>query len=85
MATFRLPHRRPIGSGDRFCGIFYRPARQVIMFDRSGKSRGQGAIGASYEFDDPALETLIEPDLLEQLREDVELLEVGWCVVAAAA
>jgi hypothetical protein len=38
--------------------------------------RGKGASASEFELSDPQLSTLIEPDLLEQLHEEVELLEV---------
>jgi hypothetical protein len=37
----------------------------------------QGVAGQRYKLGSPELSELIEPDLLEQLNEDVELLEVG--------
>ncbi|GBF94326.1 peptide chain release factor [Raphidocelis subcapitata] len=64
----------PVGSGDRFCGLYHRPTRQVLLYKKG--LRGKAATKEAYDLGDPELEGLIEPDLLEQLREDVELLEL---------
>mmetsp|Transcript_23531 Transcript_23531/g.61232 ORF Transcript_23531/g.61232 Transcript_23531/m.61232 type:complete len:647 (-) Transcript_23531:564-2504(-) len=68
------PINWPIGSGDRFCGVYHRPTQKVVTYERRGK--GQAAVQKEYELSDPALQSIIEPDLLEQLHEDLELLEV---------
>lgn len=33
------PPRRPIGSGDRFCGVFHRPTQKVVTYERMGKGK----------------------------------------------
>ncbi|KAL6747846.1 peptide-chain release factor [Haematococcus lacustris] len=68
------PVNWPIGSGDRFCGVFHRPSAKVVLFERG--ARGKGAVGREYELSDPALHSLIEPDLRAQLEEELELLQV---------
>ena len=51
---------------------------QVILYERAAAAaRAKGLSGREVDFDAPELEELIEPDLLAQLREDVELLQVG--------
>jgi peptide chain release factor 3 len=60
--------------GDRFCGVFHRPSAKVYLYTKGG--RGKGAARSEYDLTDPSLEGLIEPDLWEQLQEEVELLEV---------
>jgi len=71
------PINWPIGSGDRFCGVYHRPTAKVVLYERKGSSgRSKGATKKEYDLQDPELKELIEPDLLEQLHEDVELLEV---------
>eukprot|EP00878_Enallax_costatus_P004131 GHUV01004359.1.p1 GENE.GHUV01004359.1~~GHUV01004359.1.p1 ORF type:complete len:649 (+),score=185.57 GHUV01004359.1:201-2147(+) len=64
----------PVGSGDRFCGIYHRPSHQVHLYTKGG--RGKGASSSVYDVDHPALKDLMEPDLLEQLHEEVELLQI---------
>lgn len=72
LASF--PVTWPIGSGDRFCGLYHRPSRQVLLYKKG--LRGKAASKEAFALDDPELEALIEADLYEQLMEDVELLEV---------
>eukprot|EP00198_Chlamydomonas_reinhardtii_P012781 XP_001702118.1 peptide-chain release factor [Chlamydomonas reinhardtii] len=72
------PVNWPIGSGDRFVGVYHRPTQKVVLYEKRGQAgRAKGASKSEYELSDPELRQLIEPDLWEQLQEDVELLEVG--------
>lgn len=49
----------------------------MVLFEKRGREgRAKGATQSEYDLEDPALEGLIEADLLEQLREEVELLQV---------
>lgn len=64
----------PIGSGDRFRGVFDRRKQQVHLFERSTHGKRQ-AKDTTLEWGDPQLADLIEPDLLQQLRDELELLE----------
>lgn len=52
----------------------------MVLYERKGKARGRA--GREYDLTDPELTALIEPDLMEQLQEDIELLEVGVAVCA---
>ncbi|MEW5311633.1 MAG: hypothetical protein WDW38_003332 [Sanguina aurantia] len=59
-----FPVNWPIGSGDRFVGLFQRATNKVTLYQRTvegGRTK---------------LDTLIDADLMEQAREDVELLQV---------
>ncbi|GLI60750.1 hypothetical protein VaNZ11_002980 [Volvox africanus] len=72
-----FPVNWPIGSGDRFVGVYHRPSKKVVLYEKRGQAgRSKGATKAEYDLDDPDLKDLIETDLWEQLQEDVELLEV---------
>ncbi|MFZ9736490.1 MAG: peptide chain release factor 3 [Prochlorotrichaceae cyanobacterium] len=64
----------PIGTGDRFKGIYDRHQRKIHLFERSvgGKKRAGETI---VDLEDPEIETLLEPDLYAQLLEELELLE----------
>ncbi|CAI5476220.1 unnamed protein product [Closterium sp. Yama58-4] len=69
------PINWPIGSGDRFKGVYDRVSERVHLFDR-GSFHGSKEVEATVmTLDDPRLTELVEPDLLEQLLEEVELLE----------
>ncbi|GIL80976.1 hypothetical protein Vretimale_9288 [Volvox reticuliferus] len=71
------PVNWPIGSGDRFVGVYHRPSKKVVLYEKRGQAgRSKGATKTEYDLDDPDLKDLVEADLWEQLQEDVELLEV---------
>ena len=67
------PVNWPLGSGDRFRGVIDRRSRQVVLFQRA--ERGRQAAETRLPFDDPQLAQLVEPDLLEQALEELELLD----------
>ncbi|MGB0561384.1 MAG: peptide chain release factor 3 [Spirulinaceae cyanobacterium] len=65
----------PIGSGDRFKGVYNRRTQQVHLFERTahGKKAAEQTIVA---LDDPQLETLInDEELYLQLQENIEILD----------
>ena len=64
----------PIGQGDRFTGVFDRLERKVHLFERSTHGR-KAAEETVFELDDPRLEELIDPELYEQFREELEILD----------
>jgi peptide chain release factor 3 len=63
----------PIGTGDRFKGIFDRRKNQIHLFERSQHGRKE-ARDTILEMGDPRIESLIEPELYHQLKEELELL-----------
>ncbi len=67
------PVNWPIGSGDRFRGVIDRRSRQVILFERAerGKQAGERRLAVG----DPGLADLVEPELLAQALEELELLD----------
>ncbi|KXZ46475.1 hypothetical protein GPECTOR_43g911 [Gonium pectorale] len=74
---FGLQVNWPIGSGDRFVGVYHRPTKKVVLYEKRGQAgRSKGATKTEYDLSDPDLPGLIETDLWEQLQEDAELLEV---------
>ncbi|OKH18110.1 peptide chain release factor 3 [[Limnothrix rosea] IAM M-220] len=67
----------PIGMGDRFQGVYDRREGKVHLFERTvhGAKEAKDTI---FDLDDPILEELIEPELYEQFREELEILdEIG--------
>jgi peptide chain release factor 3 len=64
----------PIGSGDRFMGVFDRRERQVHLFERSTHGR-KTAKDTIMDLDDPELEHLMEADVYRQFKDDLELIE----------
>jgi peptide chain release factor 3 len=67
----------PIGMGDRFQGVFDRRDRKIHLFERRdhGSKAAQDTV---IDLGDPRLETLLEPELYYQLKEELEILdEIG--------
>ncbi|KAH8960263.1 hypothetical protein BDL97_06G123300 [Sphagnum fallax] len=69
------PVNWPIGSGDRFVGVYYRPRQQVHLFEKGKKHGSQEASVRVLPWGDPSLEDIIDRDLFQQLQEEIELLE----------
>ena len=65
----------PIGSGELFRGVIDRRSREVALFSRA--ERGKQASERNLMLDDPELSELVEPDLLEQALEELELLDTA--------
>ena len=64
----------PIGTGDRFKGIFDRRKQQIHLFERSAHGTKE-AKATVVHLGDPRIEQLLEQELYYQLKEDLELLE----------
>ncbi|MHB8876840.1 MAG: peptide chain release factor 3 [Myxococcaceae bacterium] len=72
------PMNWPIGSGPEFRGVYDRRARVVHLFTSEGGSHGESEVGErSVSLDDPAITTALSERELSQLREDIELLDIG--------
>ena len=65
----------PIGSGEFFRGVIDRRTRQVVLFSRA--ERGRQSEEKLLDLDDPELKNLVEPELLAQAVEDLDLLEAA--------
>ncbi len=67
------PVNWPIGSGDRFRGVIDRRSHDVILFERAerGRQSEEKRLSVAEARDAGA----VEPDLLEQALEELELLE----------
>ncbi|AFY65630.1 peptide chain release factor 3 [Geitlerinema sp. PCC 7407] len=64
----------PIGTGDRFKGVFDRRTRQVHLFERT--AHGKRIAGETvFDANDPRLKDLIEPAIYGQFQEELELIE----------
>jgi peptide chain release factor 3 len=64
----------PIGSGDRFQGVFDRHQQKIHLFERTAHGKKEAA-DTLFDIGDPRLVQLIEPDLYRQFQEDLELLD----------
>jgi peptide chain release factor 3 len=65
----------PIGTGDRFRGVFNRCDRQIHLFQKTAAHGSKKAANISIPLDDPIIESLIELELYEQLKEELEILD----------
>ncbi|MBE9164720.1 MULTISPECIES: peptide chain release factor 3 [Microcoleaceae] len=68
------PVNWPIGTGDRFKGVFDRRGRKIHLFERS-QHGSRAAVDTVIELGDPRIEDLLEQDLYYQLKEELELLD----------
>ena len=64
----------PVGSGDRFRGVFHRPTRELFLFTKVA-SGSREAVVQVMQLDDPAAEAALDADLYLQLIEELELLD----------
>ncbi len=64
----------PIGTGDRFKGVFDRRGRKIHLFERT-KHGSRAAVDTVIELGDPRIKDLLEQDLYYQLKEELELLD----------
>jgi peptide chain release factor 3 len=67
----------PLGSGDRFRGVFDRRNRQVHLFERiSGGGAFKPPVHVS-DFADPSVREVIEPDLYKTVAEELDMLDIA--------
>ena len=64
----------PIGTGDRFKGVFDRRLQEIHLFERTARGKRE-VKDIIVKLGDPYIEDLLEKDLYYQLKEDLELLE----------
>ncbi|KAJ1489572.1 peptide chain release factor 3 [Baffinella frigidus] len=69
------PMTWPIGSGDRFQGVYDRVEKRVYLFEKEGKGSKRASEITVSDVNDPILEGLIPEDLLAQLREELLILD----------
>jgi peptide chain release factor 3 len=64
----------PIGTGDRFKGVFDRRNQQIHLFERSAHGSRE-AVSTVIDLGDPRIEQLLDEDLYHQFKDDLELIE----------
>lgn len=67
----------PIGSGKEFAGVVDRRAQQVQLFEKAAAAGAARAELTRLSLDDPAVDERLGSDLAEQVRGELELLEVA--------
>jgi peptide chain release factor 3 len=66
----------PIGQGDEFKGVYDREAAKVHLFGRTAHGVSKADVDVM-DVDDPRVLERIGPELLQTLRDDIELLEIA--------
>jgi peptide chain release factor 3 len=69
------PANWPIGTGDRFAGVYDRWKRSVLLFD--GGSRSERIDMHKADWNDEAMLEVVGSAAIEKTREDLELLETA--------
>ena len=70
------PMNWPIGMGSKFQGVYDRQGDRILLF--AGGRRGERVAQAgSYTLQDPALAEAVGPDPYQQLRDEIELLDIA--------
>ncbi|WP_369831911.1 peptide chain release factor 3 [Chlorogloea sp. CCALA 695] len=64
----------PIGTGDRFKGVFDRRNQQIHLFERSAHGSRE-ATSTILDLGNPRIEQLLDQDLYHQFKDDLELIE----------
>ncbi|OKH23092.1 peptide chain release factor 3 [Chroogloeocystis siderophila] len=64
-----------IGTGDQFRGVFDRRQQRIHLFQKTAAHGSKKAADTVISLGDPRLESLLEPELYHQLKEDLELLD----------
>lgn len=68
------PRTWPIGSGDRFKGVYDRESKGVLVFEPGNKT-GKASLREFSGVDDPALAEIADAEHRENLKNEVELLD----------
>ena len=70
------PVNWPIGIGDTFVGVFNRINNEILLYDQKS-DRSKKLDLKELKLDDPELAKAIGEELHEQLKEEIELLEIA--------
>lgn len=72
-----FPVTWPIGMGTLFRGVYDRTTKEVFLFDKSDQANSRKALApiTSTGIDDPNLKKLVDPDIYDQFRLELDLLD----------
>lgn len=76
-STLRMncyPMTMPIGLGGQFQGIYHRLRKEIILYHPKHEERQTEIIPVS-GLDDPKWEELVSPHILQQVKEEIELVD----------
>ncbi|CAN5477023.1 peptide chain release factor 3 [soil metagenome] len=66
----------PLGTGDRFRGVYDRLAKEVHLFERTAGGAFRAPVAVS-GLDDPTVRERLDPDVFAQVREEIEMLDAA--------
>jgi peptide chain release factor 3 len=66
----------PVGSGDRFQGVYDRMHQRVLRFERTLQNASKAPLRVN-GVEDPELEALVGREAVNELRSEIELLDVA--------
>lgn len=67
----------PIGTGKEFVGVYDRMTKECLLFTKTSAGGAQKAEVARYPLDSAELAEIIGAEKIEQLKQDLELLEMA--------
>ncbi len=71
-----VPINWPLGRGSEFKGVYDRVKKKVYLFNRS-EDKGARVMHEEMEWDDEKLSELLGPAKLEEVKEEIELLDMA--------
>jgi len=67
----------PIGTGKEFIGVYDRTTQECLLFTKISAGGAQKAETARYPIDSAELKNKINPEQLQQLKQELELLDIA--------
>ncbi len=71
------PMNWPIGISGEYVGIYERATNMLRLFDKAGDHGQKKIDSVSGTLDDETIRSLLRPEVLAQLEEDIELLDIA--------
>ena len=68
-----FPINWPLGSGELFSGVYHRLEKKVVLYDRTTDEETSIPVDS---MDDPRWADWVHPDILERVKEEIELLDM---------
>ena len=69
-----FPINWPLGSGELFSGVYHRLEKKVVLYDRTTDEETSIPVDS---MDDPRWADWVHPDILERVKEEIELLDLS--------
>lgn len=69
------PMTWPIGIGNRFCGIYNRMTKEIMLYDQRREEVDQFEIIPVQSFSDPVWRDRVRPEIYDQVQEELDLID----------